>query len=98
MAWGIFKKIKQGIAKIADFGKKALKTVVDKAPQILETGKKIMDVGGKFVNSDVGNSVLGKLNIDKNKLMNGMNTANNFINKADNAVSFAGKNWIPQLK
>lgn len=96
MGWGIFKKIKQGISKIADFGKKALKTIVDKAPQILETGKKIMDVGGKFVNSDIGNSVLNKLNVNRDKLMNGINTANNIINKGENAVNFAGRTWAPQ--
>lgn len=83
MGWGIFNKLKQGIAKIADFGKKALKTVIDKAPAIINAGQKVL-------NSGVADGVLGKLNIDKNKLMGGLNTANN-------AVNFAGKSWAPKL-
>lgn len=84
MGFGIFKKLKQGLAKIADFGKKALKTVIDKAPQIINTGQKILSSG-------VADGVLGKLNIDKNKLVGGLNTASN-------AVNFAGKSWAPKLK
>ena len=84
MGWGIWKKIKQGLSKVAQFGKKALKTVIDKAPDIISKSRKIIDSG-------VADAALQKLKIDKGKL-------NQVLDKGEAVVNFAGRRWQPQLK
>ncbi len=95
MGFGIFKKIKQGITKIADFGKKTLKKIADNAPKIIDTAQKVIDLGRV-------DGMLDKLNIDKNKLTVGLNKADNAVNSLreykPGGVNFAGRSWIPQIK
>ena len=87
MGFGIFKKIKQGLTKISDFGKKALKSVMDNAPKVINTADKI-------VKSGIADKALERLNIDKNKLLQNMNNVND---KIQSGVNFAGRSWKPKF-
>ena len=99
MGFGIFKKIKQGLTKISDFGKKALKSVMDNAPKVINTADKI-------VKSGIADKALERLNIDKNKLLQNMNNVNEklrFPERSDEkvqsikSVNFAGRSWKPKF-
>ena len=86
MGFGIFKKIKQGLTKISDFGKKALKSVMDNAP-------KVIDATDKIVKSGIADKALERLNIDKNKLLQNMNN----VNEKVQSINFAGRSWKPKF-
>ena len=97
MGFGIFKKIKQGLTKISDFGKKALKSVMDNAPKVINTADKI-------VKSGIADKALERLNIDKNKLLQNMNNVNEKLrfparsdDKIQSGVNFAGRSWRPKF-
>ena len=89
MGFGIFKKIKQGLTKISDFGKKALKSVMDNAP-------KVIDATDKIVKSGIADKALERLNIDKNKLLQNMNNVNEKV-QSIKSVNFAGRSWKPKF-
>ena len=89
MGFGIFKKIKQGLTKISDFGKKALKSVMDNAPKVIETTDKI-------VKSGIADKALERLNIDKNRLLQNMNNVNEKV-QSIKSVNFAGRSWKPKF-
>ena len=107
MGWGIWKKIKQGISKIGAFGKKIINKVVENAPKIINTATNIL-------NSGKADGILNKLNINKDKLNNGLKTMEKITNLGNNVgnssfraageagpnpvINFAGKSWAPQFK
>ena len=107
MGWGIWKKIKQGISKIGAFGKKIINKVVENAPKIINTATNIL-------NSGKADGILNKLNINKDKLNNGLNMMGKITNLGNNVgnspfrtaseagpnpvINFAGKSWAPQFK
>ena len=107
MGWGIWKKIKQGISKIGAFGRKIINKVVENAPKIINTATNIL-------NSGKADGILNKLNINKDKLNNGLKTMEKITNLGNNvgnspfraaseagpnsAINFAGRTWTPQLK
>ena len=107
MGWGIWKKIKQGISKIGAFGKKIINKVVENAPKIINTASNIL-------NSGKADGILNKLNINKDKLNNGLNMMGKITNLGNNVgnnsfgaaseagpnpvINFAGKSWAPQFK
>ena len=107
MGWGIWKKIKQGISKIGQVGKKIINKVVENAPKIINTATNIL-------NSGKADGILNKLNINKDKLNNGLKTMEKITNLGNNVgnspfraaseagpnpvINFAGKSWAPQFK
>ena len=107
MGWGIWKKIKQGISKIGQVGKKIINKVVENAPKIINTASNIL-------NSGKADGILNKLNINKDKLNNGLNMMGKITNLGNNVgnssfgaagetgpnpvINFAGKSWAPQFK
>ena len=108
MGFGIFKKIKQGLTKISDFGKKALKSVMDNAPKVIDATdsflSKTSTFGDKIVKSGIADSLpsqtshfvdkaLERLNIDKNKLLQNMNN----VNEKVQSINFAGRSWRPKF-
>ena len=97
MGFGIFKKIKQGLTKISDFGKKALKSVMDNAPKVIDATdsflSKTSSFGDKIVKSGIADKALERLNIDKNKLLQNMNNVNDKVQ----SINFAGRSWRPKF-
>ena len=97
MGFGIFKKIKQGLTKISDFGKKALKSVMDNAPKVIDATdsflSKTSTFGDKIVKSGIADKALERLNIDKNKLLQNMNN----VNEKVQSINFAGRSWRPKF-
>ena len=103
MGWGIWKKIKQGISKIGAFGKKIINKVVENAPKIINSATNIL-------NSGKADGILNKLNINKDKLNNGLKTMEKITNLGNTpfraageagpnpVINFAGKSWAPQFK
>ena len=103
MGWGIWKKIKQGISKIGQVGKKIINKVVENAPKIINTATNIL-------NSGKADGILNKLNINKDKLNNGLKTMEKITNLGNSSfkaageagpnpvINFAGKSWAPQFK
>ena len=93
MGWGIWKKIKQGISKIGAFGKKIINKVVENAPKIINTATNILNSG------NYADGILNKLNINKDKLNNGLKTMEKITNlgNPNSAINFAGKSWTPQF-
>ena len=103
MGWGIWKKIKQGISKIGQVGKKIFNKVVENAPKIINTATNIL-------NSGKADGILNKLNINKDKLNNGLKTMEKITNLGNSpfkaageagpnpVINFAGKSWAPQFK
>ena len=100
MGFGIFKKIKQGLTKISDFGKKALKSVMDNAPKVINTADSFLSktsaFGDKIVKSGIADKALERLNIDKNKLLQNMNNVNEKV-QSIKSVNFAGRSWKPKF-
>ena len=97
MGFGIFKKIKQGLTKISDFGKKALKSVMDNAPKVIDATdsflSKTSTFGDKIVKSGIADKALERLKIDKNKLLQNMNN----VNEKVQSINFAGRSWRPKF-
>ena len=97
MGFGIFKKIKQGLTKISDFGKKALKSVMDNAPKVINATNSFLSktstFGDKIVKSGIADKALERLNIDKNKLLQNMNN----VNEKVQSINFAGRSWRPKF-
>ena len=103
MGWGIWKKIKQGISKIGAFGRKIFNKVVEHAPKIINTASNIL-------NSGKADGILNKLNINKDKLNNGLKTMEKITNLGNSpfrtdseagpnsTINFAGRTWAPQFK
>ena len=97
MGWGIWKKIKQGISKIGQVGRKIFNKVVEHAPKIINTATNIL-------NSGKADGILNKLNINKDKLNNGLNMMGKITNLGNSSfgpnpvINFAGKSWAPQFK
>ena len=104
MGWGIWKKIKQGISKIGQFGRKIFNKVVENAPKIINTASNVINSASNILNSGKADGILNKLNINKDKLNNGLNMMGKITNLGNNvgnpnsAINFAGRTWTPQLK
>ena len=87
--------------------KKIINKVVENAPKIINTATNIL-------NSGKADGILNKLNINKDKLNNGLNMMGKITNLGNNVgnssfgaagetgpnpvINFAGKSWAPQFK
>ena len=110
MGWGIWKKIKQGISKIGQVGKKNINKVVENAPKIINTASNAINSATNILNSGKADGILNKLNINKDKLNNGLNMMGKITNLGNSpfraaseagpnpVINFAGKSWAPQFK
>ena len=65
--FGIFKKIKQGLTKISDFGKKTLKSVMDNAPKIIDKTLERLNIDK--------NKLMQNMNNVNDKIQSGVNFA-----------------------
>lgn len=83
MGWGIWKKIKQGVSKVIDFGKKLVKKGVAIADKVMP----VLEKGGVDVSK-------AKDLIDKARPA--VKTA--VIPHGDLGVKYSGRTWKPQFK
>lgn len=86
MGWGIWKKLKQGINKLANFGKKSVKKGIDIATKALDVADKVLPV-------------LDTAGIDTGRLKIAKNIAEKVVDHVSNGqgISFNGKQWFPKL-
>lgn len=107
MSWGIWKKLKQGITKVMDFGKRVAKKVGDFIGRASDTAKKVLPTVTPILDSaGIDTSKVRDIQDKVERVQGALRrvTADHTANRATiakipatPAVTFGGKTWSPKI-